>query len=92
MVREVEKSNILLTRLDIKILEFLSFTEAKNMNKIANKVNSSTSAIKNNLRKLKHYKIIIWKENITPKPHKILLNKNFVIEIKGLLKIFKKTN
>ena len=74
MVRAVEKSDYVLTRLDVDILDFISNGESKNMGEIAKKVNSTTTAIKNNLRKLEHYKLINWKRNDTPKEENKHLN------------------
>lgn len=72
MVREVENSDYLLNRLDVDIIDFLSEGKTKNMNEIAKAVNSTISVIKNNLKKLKHYKIINWKVNQLQNPIKSL--------------------
>ena len=89
MVREVEKSGYLLTILDIKILNSLVNGAIKNKEEIAKEVNSTSTTITNNLQKLDSYKLINWKKNETPKPHKISLNKIFQNEVSGILKIFK---
>jgi len=88
MKKEVEKRGYLLTRLDMEVLFLLSDKKLRNMGEVYKGVHSTQNVIKNNLQRLKNYKLIKWKINKAPIPHKILFNENFKKEINGMFRVF----
>ncbi len=61
MKKEVEKRGYLLTRLDMEVLFLLSDKKLRNMGEVYKGVHSTQNVIKNNLQRLKNYKLIKWK-------------------------------